>query len=1113
MPGNGDLGLPGFLLVLVVVPFVSFLVRRKWRQAEARKQEIRRLLILASEESARAELTAALEYRASSSLAFSPPPPIATTFTVNAVPAVAFSSSFSSSPSLSTNTATTTSSSSVASSAAAANVCAVCFEPTSTRCSRCKAVRYCSGKCQIIHWRQGHKEECCPPKTITSSNIDPGVPQKNVASECPTLKDDNDRSESSRLSNSVEPSLQEVGSSATSVRQDKDAAPLADSSGEAADSAISLSRCNRDTDLSTYDSDSVSPIIHSSLRPKVPISSGIASLSPLKAPNGNEENGSDDSSSGSADLMSVAKVNDNVPSSGKFIRQSAEINGVSTQCTKSASCAVSENVIGSTAGVAPQASEAVRDPIESFQTSDGGKPIQPSSSNIRDSSGCSPSPLLYTSDNPVSVKLSRSSSTPKCRPSDHTLYKHSMKGMPGSGVALNNFITENTKPKDSLEDQGKLQPRSSQAVVDKISSKSSTWRSTAQVAPVGNLPSIDPGRSASRATPEKSTNASEPTISRTVRKVVQQFRGPKRSKQNSVESGNEIAGKPKVILSYDLFVKLYNEKVELYPFGLSNCGNSCYANAVLQCLAFTPPLTAYLLQGLHTKKCKRAEGCFTCEFERLILQSKEGKFPLSPIKILSQMHSIGSHLGYGKEEDAHEFLRYAIDAMQSENLAEVGGNVSASFIEEATLLQLTFGGYLLSYIKCLKCHGRSVRREKMMDLTVEIDGNIGTLEEALKQFTAPEILDGDNKYLCERCKAYVRARKRLKVFEAPNVLTIVLKRFQSGKFGKINKPVHFPEELDLTPYMSEQDIRLPSYKLYGVVVHLDVMNASFSGHYVCYVKAKHDKWYKIDDSKVKPVELDRVLSKGAYMLLYARSSPCLPNSIRHVMNRSRKNDAGLLNRSSSTPRSRSDNISATTGWLHDHVHKTDDALRSESFSSFDAGTFGRPPGTDSSSDNSSLFSCSDEASCSTESTRDSTSTDEYSYIFGEPGRYSWSSPANISEGSPVGCSHSMAGGSNGEDHEQDYLSMDFIFPNHRSSSERLNYDKIARAGKRESWAREEGPTFLYSDPTNLCSSSSSSYNYSSGEIGSEMLGTAHGDEGTHRIRARWSRERTANKFL
>lgn len=30
------------------------------------------------------------------------------------------------------------------------------------RCSACKAVRYCSGKCQRRHWRAGgHKEECC----------------------------------------------------------------------------------------------------------------------------------------------------------------------------------------------------------------------------------------------------------------------------------------------------------------------------------------------------------------------------------------------------------------------------------------------------------------------------------------------------------------------------------------------------------------------------------------------------------------------------------------------------------------------------------------------------------------------------------------------------------------------------------------------------------------------------------------------------------------------------------------------------------------------------------------------------------------------------------------
>jgi ubiquitin carboxyl-terminal hydrolase 36/42 len=53
-------------------------------------------------------------------------------------------------------------------------------------------------------------------------------------------------------------------------------------------------------------------------------------------------------------------------------------------------------------------------------------------------------------------------------------------------------------------------------------------------------------------------------------------------------------------------------------------------------------------------------------------------------------------------------------------------------------------------IKCLRCLGKSERYERMMDLTVEIDGDIETLEEALGQFTAPEILDKDNKYNCGR---------------------------------------------------------------------------------------------------------------------------------------------------------------------------------------------------------------------------------------------------------------------------------------------------------------------------------------------------------------------------
>ena len=128
-----------------------------------------------------------------------------------------------------------------------------------------------------------------------------------------------------------------------------------------------------------------------------------------------------------------------------------------------------------------------------------------------------------------------------------------------------------------------------------------------------------------------------------------------------------------------------------------------------------------------------------------------------------------------------------------------------------------------------------------------------------------------------RCKSYEKAKKKLTIIEAPNVLTIALKRFQvchvndfllylacalylivslscallqSGKFGKLSKSIEFSEILNMAPFMSSTSDTSPIYRLYGVVVHLDIMNASFSGHYICYVKNIQNKWFKIDDSSV-----------------------------------------------------------------------------------------------------------------------------------------------------------------------------------------------------------------------------------------------------------------------
>ncbi|XP_047341644.1 ubiquitin carboxyl-terminal hydrolase 15-like [Impatiens glandulifera] len=455
-----------------------------------------------------------------------------------------------------------------------------------------------------------------------------------------------------------------------------------------------------------------------------------------------------------------------------------------------------------------------------------------------------------------------------------------------------------------------------------------------------------------------------------IMKMIGMRKSSKLNKQESREVSCEKNKKLKMLFPYEEFVKFFQyEIIDLSPRGLVNCGNSCYANAVLQCLTSTKPLTVYLLERAHSRYCRVRNWCLMCELEEHVTMSRESRGPLSPSRILSQMQSSNSQIGNGSQEDAHEFLRFLVTSMQSICLEGVGGEDAVDpKLQETTFIQYAFGGRLKSKVKCLRCFHESERYENIMDLTLEIYGWVESLEDALTQFTTPEELDGDNMYRCGKCSAYVRARKQLKIHEAPNILTIVLKRFQEGSYGKINKWITFPDMLDMIPYMTGEEDSPPLYSLYGVIVHVDTLNASFSGHYVSYVKDLLGNWFRVDDTEVQSVQSSQVMSEGAYILFYKRSCPRPTKSFTDKDKHNRHQSSGFIKHFSSK------NVKpSSTSKNENHQPETN-------------FTNGNPLSMElsdaTSSSDWSMFTSSDESSITTESNRDSFSTDSsYSSIF------------------------------------------------------------------------------------------------------------------------------------
>lgn len=171
--------------------------------------------------------------------------------------------------------------------------------------------------------------------------------------------------------------------------------------------------------------------------------------------------------------------------------------------------------------------------------------------------------------------------------------------------------------------------------------------------------------------------------------------------------------------------------------------------------------------------------------------------------------------------------------------------------------------------QCKKCF-HNFEPFTVMNIAIDPDADVFRITDGIRHFFSTEQI---KEWTCDQCKVAHPADKVVRMWKLPQVLTIVLKRFDytpSGTMRKIRTPVKIPKKLTFT-----SEIVLggggDTYALRSIALHHGFMQF---GHYTSIANYKNE-WYHYDDLNINKVDIHKVCERNpdAYVLMYEKSSP------------------------------------------------------------------------------------------------------------------------------------------------------------------------------------------------------------------------------------------------